>query len=189
MRVVAVASEEVAEIGSGQEERFTMTTSQFANDRPQPLLFVLMGGLLAGAFDIVYACLFWALKAGVPAQRIFQSVAAGLLGEASFQGGWGTAALGLALHFLIATTIALVYYAVALRWSLLWQEPLLCGAIYGLLVYGVMNYIVVPLSAASSGGSKNGLWVGLSILVHMVLIGIPCAIFARRAVQARKQVS
>ncbi len=161
-----------------------MTTSAVPSERPHPLIFVLAGGLIAGTLDIVYAWCFWAVKAGVPAQRIFQSVAAGLLGEASFEGGWSTAALGLALHFLIALTIALVYYVVALRWSLLWREPVLCGAGYGLVVYCVMNYIVVPLSAAGPG-SKNSLWIGLSILVHVVLIGIPCAVFARRAVLAR----
>jgi hypothetical protein len=44
--------------------------------------------------------------------------------------------LGLALHFLIAITTAAVYYLVALRWPLLWGQPLLSGTIYGLLVYG-----------------------------------------------------
>jgi len=64
--------------------------------------------------DILYAYTFWAVKSQVPAQRVFQDVAAGLLGEASFQGGWSTAALGLALHFLIAIITAVVYYLVAL---------------------------------------------------------------------------
>jgi hypothetical protein len=40
--------------------------------------------------------------------------------------------------------------------------------------------VVVPLSAAGAG-SKETLWVVLSILVHAVLIGIPIALFARRA--------
>jgi hypothetical protein len=71
------------------------------------------------------------VKSQIPAQRIFQDVAAGLVGEASFQGGWSTAALGLALHFLIAITTAAVYYLVALRWPLLWGQPLLSGTIYG----------------------------------------------------------
>jgi hypothetical protein len=60
---------------------------------------VVAGGLVAGAFDIVYACAFWWWKAGEPPPRIFQSVAAGLLGPASFEGGAATAALGLGLHF------------------------------------------------------------------------------------------
>jgi hypothetical protein len=48
------------------------------------------------------------VKSRMPAQRIFQSVAAGLLGDASFQGGWSTAALGVAVHFVISITIAAV---------------------------------------------------------------------------------
>jgi len=67
------------------------------------LLVVLLGGLVAGTFDIKYACVFWKLKAGVAAERIFQSVAKGLLGPASFRGGAATGALGLFLHYFIAT--------------------------------------------------------------------------------------
>lgn len=144
---------------------------------------MLAGGLVAGALDIVYACAFWALKAGVPARRIFQSVAAGLLGRASFEGGAATAALGLALHFLIATSMSAAFYLVARRWPLLRRRPVPCGAVYGLILYGVMNYIVVPLSAAGPG-SKDPLWIALSIAVHVLLIGIPIALFARRAYRA-----
>ena len=151
--------------------------------RSRPWVLVLAGGLVAGTLDIVYACGYWALKSGVPVQRILQSVAAGLLGEASFEGGAGTAALGLVLHYLIALSMSVVYYIVARRWPLLWRRPLLCGATYGLLLYGVMNYVVVPLSAAGPG-SKDLLWITLSIGVHVLLIGIPIALFTRRAQQA-----
>jgi len=149
-----------------------------------PLAFVLAGGAVAGTLDITYACVFWALKRGVPVQRILQSVAAGLLGEASFAGGGATAALGLVLHYFIALSMAVVYYLVARRWPLLWQRPVLAGAGYGLLLYGTMNYIVVPLSAAGRR-SKDPLWIALSIAVHVLLIGIPIALFVRRAEGSR----
>jgi uncharacterized membrane protein YagU involved in acid resistance len=144
--------------------------------------FVLAAGLVAGTLDIVYACVFWALKANVPVQRILQSVAAGLLGKESFQGGASTAALGLGLHYFIATSMSVVYYLVARRWASLWQRPVLYGGAYGLLLYLIMNYVVVPLSAAGPS-SKNALWIGLSVLVHVCLIGIPIALFARRALR------
>ena len=143
-------------------------------------MFVLAGGLVAGTLDIVYACLFWALKRDVPAQQILQSVAAGLLGEASFEGGWATATLGLALHYLIAVSMSVVYYWAALRWPLLRQRPFRCGAGYGLLLYAVMNHVVVPLSAAGPG-SNDPLWITLTIAVHALLIGIPIALAVRRA--------
>jgi hypothetical protein len=148
--------------------------------RPSSLTLVLTGGVVAGGLDILYAIVFWAVKRGVPAQRILQSVAAGLLGPASFQGGTASAALGLALQFFIATTMSVTYYVVARRWPLLVQRPASCGLGYGLILYGIMNYVVVPLSAAGKG-SRDPLWVTLTILVHMVLIGLPIALFSRRA--------
>jgi hypothetical protein len=161
-----------------------MTTAFHPGRPPSPYLYVLAGGLVAGTLDISYACLFWAIKAGLAPQRIFQSVAAGLLGKASFAGGAATAALGLALHYFIATTMTLAYYLAARHWPLLTRRPWISGAAYGLLLYLIMNYIVVPLSAAASG-SKDPLWVSLSIAVHVLCIGIPCALFAQLALRIR----
>jgi hypothetical protein len=79
--------------------------------------------------------------------------------------------------------MSVVYYLVARRWALLRERAVLCGAAYGLLLYGIMNYIVVPLSVAGPG-SQDPLWVGLSVAVHLFLIGIPIALFARRAQQS-----
>ena len=151
----------------------------------KPSAYVLLGGLVAGSFDITYACTFWYLKRGVLPSRVFQSVAAGLLGDATFTGGWRSAAFGLALHYFIATSMAVTYYLFARRWPDLWEKPFVYGPMYGVLLYGIMNYIVVPLSAANPG-SRNLLWVLLSIAVHALLIGTPCAVFARRAMLASR---
>jgi len=151
-------------------------------NRTQAFVYVLIGGLVVGTLDITYACVFWALKAGVPPQRIFQSVAKGVLGAAAFTSGAASAALGLFLHYFIATTMSIVYYLVARRWTALVDRPLLFGAAYGLVLYAVMSYIVVPLSAARGGGSGGTLWVALSIIVHALLIGVPIALFARKAI-------
>jgi len=111
---------------------------------------------------------------------MLQSVAAGLLGEASFEGGGATAALGLVLHYLIAVSMSVVYYLAARRWPLLRRRAVPCGAAYGLLLYAVMNYVVVPLSAAGPG-SKDALWIALSIAARVFLVGIPIALFTRHA--------
>jgi uncharacterized membrane protein YagU involved in acid resistance len=146
----------------------------------RPWAYVLAGGLVAGALDIVYAIAFWAIKSDVPPRAILQSVAAGLLGEATYEGGGATAALGLALHLFIAVSMSVTYFLVSRHWAPLHQRPVPYGAAYGLLLYGIMNYIVVPLSAAGAG-AKDPLWIGLTVVVHMVLIGIPIALFTRRA--------
>jgi hypothetical protein len=146
--------------------------------------YVVLGGVAAGVIDIAYACIFWAIKAGIRPSRIFQSVAAGLLGRpAAVSGGASTAALGLALHFFIALTVAVVYYAAARYAEALWRRPWTFGALYGIAVYGVMHYVVVPLSAAGGGrvAPFDLLWDGLSIVVHAFGIGVPVALAARAA--------
>src|SRR3989442_15057203 len=62
----------------------------------------------------------------------------------------------------IAISMAVAYYLVSRRWPLLWQRPVACGAAYGLLLYGIMNYVVVPLSAAGPR-ANDPLWIVLSI--------------------------
>jgi ribose/xylose/arabinose/galactoside ABC-type transport system permease subunit len=81
------------DMGAVQVEQ-QATSSALPNQRTHPVAYLLAGGLIAGTLDILYAYTFWAVKSQISAQRIFQDVAAGLVGEASFQGGWSTAALG-----------------------------------------------------------------------------------------------
>jgi hypothetical protein len=154
----------------------------------RPWILATVGGLVAATLDIVYACVFWAIEADVAPSRILQSVAAGLLGESSFRGGSGTAALGLLLHYLIALAMALAYYVAARRWTPLRKHWLRGGAVYGLLLYLVMQYVVLPLSRAG-GGPQDTLWVTLSIAAHVLLVGIPIAFFGGRVVERSWPVS
>ena len=70
-----------------------MTTAHaavhFSPPRPR-LARVLSGGFAVGTFDRIFACTWWAVAAKVPPIRIFQSIASGLLGKSSFDGGTGT---------------------------------------------------------------------------------------------------
>lgn len=148
------------------------------------LTWALLGGVLAGTLDMLYATGFWALR-GVPAQRILQSVAAGLLGRDAFSGGATTAALGLLLHFLIAIAMALAYAWAARDVTALRRHPWRYGTLYGLALFAFMTFVVVPLSAAPRGGSPPMLWVACSVIAHVVLVGWPCAWFARRGWDGR----
>ena len=71
------------------------------------------------------------------------------------------------------------YWIAAQRLPTLLKRRVLFGAVYGLLLYVVMNFIVLPLSAAGSPGFDNVPWVASSIVVH-ALLGIMCAWFAGR---------
>lgn len=142
---------------------------------------ILSGGLAVGVLDIASAIIFWRIYRGVVVTRVLQSVAAGLLGrEAASQGGMTTAALGLSLHFFIAFVVAAVYVAASTKLPSLRRRWLACGMAYGLVVYGVMNYIVLPLAGL---GAPRFLWPTFlfGVIGHILTVGLPAAFFARRA--------
>ena len=138
---------------------------------------IVVTGLIVGAMDITSAFIL-ALSRGSTVTRLLQFIASGLLGPQAFQGGMGTAALGLALHFLIAFTLVAVFYAASRRFDILRRRAVLSGIIYGLVVYGVMNLVVLPLSAARPRHSLTGDLIQIGI--HMFVIGLPTSLLLRR---------
>jgi uncharacterized membrane protein YagU involved in acid resistance len=144
---------------------------------------ILIGGLIAGAFDITYACIFFGLRNHVSPIRILQSVARGALGQSAFQGGMKTAALGLFFHFLIALTAAAVYVFASRALRFLITHAVVCGILYGLCVYLFMYGIVMRVSAIHSTTLPWVYpWAVLipNLLIHMLGIGLPIALVARR---------
>lgn len=142
---------------------------------------LVFGTLTVGTLDILDAITFFGVRNDVPPARIFQSIAAGLLGKASFTGGMPTAVLGLALHYFIAFSIVAVYLLVSGRVGTLRERPFVFGPLYGLAVYVVMNYVVIPLSAAGGSGRTAMIVLINGLLIHALGIGLPTALFAQRA--------
>ena len=140
-----------------------------------------IGGGIAGLLDCIYATVVWGFILGDNPAGVWQSVAAGLLGKASYDGGNATALLGLALHFLIAFVMALVYVLASRRLPVLTARPLLMGMSYGAILYVVMNFVVVPLSAIGFHAPK--LMGAIRTLVpHLLFVGPAISLVtARRA--------
>ena len=86
-------------------------------------LAIFWGGLACGVFDITQAMIAFRLQAGVTPVRVLQSVASGLLGKSSFQGGTKTAILGAFLHFFIAFSWAAIFYVASRRLTFLLEGP------------------------------------------------------------------
>ena len=140
---------------------------------------VLYGGLAVGVLDILEAFVFWAFR-GVTPDRVFQGVASGLLGRASFAGGAPTVLLGAILHFVIAFLVVKFYFLVSGRIRILRRRPYLWGSIYGVGVYLFMYLVVLPLSAARAP-TFAPVNVANGLFAHIVCVGIPAALFARAA--------
>jgi uncharacterized membrane protein YagU involved in acid resistance len=151
-------------------------------ERPSAFDAILFGGLAVGALDGSAAVITTLLYGNSPA-RMFQTIARGLLGQASYAGGWATVLLGVALHVLIAFIWAAIYNGASLKIPALIRRAALCGPIYGVVVYFAMQIIVLPLSAIRSApfafaGNLKGMLIG--IITHIICVGLPIALMARR---------
>lgn len=141
---------------------------------------LLCGTLAVGVLDILDAIIFFYVRNGVPPIRIFHSIAAGLIGRpAAIAGGMATALLGAALQFFIAFIVVLVYHLASWRIRGLTRHPLFFGVLYGVAVYVVMNFVVVPWSAAPPRGAMPTAVVVNGLLIHAFGVGLPAALSAR----------
>jgi hypothetical protein len=141
---------------------------------------LLFGTLTVGTLDILDAIIFFGIRNHVAPIRIFQSIAAGLLGRAAFSGGLRTAILGGALHYFIAFMIVVTYFALSRYVPFLRTRPILAGMCYGVGVYEFMNLVVLPLSNA--GPPSTALAVVINgLMIHVFGVGLPSALFAARA--------
>jgi hypothetical protein len=137
---------------------------------------ILAGGLLAGFLDIAAAFLVYGLRGASPV-RILQAISSGLLGAEAFEGGVATAALGLLLHFGIATGWTAVFFFLSRKLPWLSRKPIVAGAMYGVAVYFLMNLVVLPLSAVPPRPFSPDFVI---LFVHIVCVGIPIALAVSR---------
>jgi glucan phosphoethanolaminetransferase (alkaline phosphatase superfamily) len=148
---------------------------------------ILYAGALVGLLDITAACIQVYIVSGMTPIRLLQGVAGGLLGRGSYNGGFVTAALGLAMHFTMALTVVTIFYAVTRRFSLprnLWGVVVV-GLLYGAAVFAVNNFGTAPLLSW-----VRSLYLHTPILfkppmgwsqfgIHLFCVGLPAALVIR----------
>jgi uncharacterized membrane protein YagU involved in acid resistance len=143
------------------------------------MLAILLGGAAAGALDHMSA-LASLVPNGATATHIQQYVASGVVGPAAaFSGGWVTSALGVGVHFSLTTLMAGIFVIMAGRFPVLLRQPWLSGPAYGVLIYFVMTYVAVPLSAAPGWKPAHGWAMVGGLMAHCFYVGLPVAFIAR----------
>jgi hypothetical protein len=140
---------------------------------------ILLAGVIAGLLDITAAVVTTILREKPPL-RMLQSIASGLLGLNSYNGGLKTAAFGLLLHFIIATGWAAVFYAVSRKVGFLVRQPIISGLLYGIFVFCIMNLAVLPLSAFPHKVTFPLSNTIIGVTVIMFCVGLPIALIVRR---------
>ena len=152
--------------------------SGLTTERSQAFPAIAWATLVVGVLDISSAFILSYPK-GVGPIRVLQGVAAGLVGrESAINGGLATAGLGLAIHFFIAFVVATVFYVASRKLVFLTRHAVISGLLYGVIVYGFMYWIVMPLAYPIVHPSISR--DVTAVCVHMFLIGLPIALIVRR---------
>jgi len=147
---------------------------------------ILYGGLTVGVLDGLDAIVFFGLRNGVGPPRISRDRRGTARARHAVAGGGRDRA---------ARTRPSFHHRDDRRGRLLRGQPpfpvshataVPVGAIYGIVVYLTMNLVVLPLSALHGTGLPTRHRAAERLLIHIIAVGTPSALFARAALgQAR----
>jgi hypothetical protein len=142
--------------------------------------------VIVGVLDLLSAFVIW-WQRDVGLEQGLQSIAAGLLGAKSYKGGIATVLLGLMIHFFIVFVVVSILYLASRKIPFLTDQPLVSGVLYGIGVYLVMYWIVLPAAFPTFRHRLSNDLIELAI--HICLIGLPAAFLLRHYCGVRNQAS
>ncbi|MDB5094880.1 MAG: hypothetical protein JWO85_2981 [Candidatus Eremiobacteraeota bacterium] len=139
----------------------------------------------AGAVAInlyLIVSLVWVLHV-TTVRALWQWDAANLLGAAAFRAGGAVELVGISLHVAVSLAWAAVFALLLGRNEAVVRQPIAAGALFGVVVWAVMQFVVVPLGRApvprlTTPGVVNGL------IAHAIFFGIPVALVCVRFLRA-----
>jgi hypothetical protein len=158
---------------------------------------ILYAAVLVGVLDITAACINLGVAYGFGPARVLKGVAGGLLGRSAIEGGFATAALGLAMHFTMALTVTTIFYALSRRLPLpqkLWGVVAV-GLLYGAAVFAVNNFATAPflswvrslyLHTPILFKPPMGWW---QLIIHLCCVGLPIALVMHRYAPATVRIN
>lgn len=137
---------------------------------------VLQTCLLTGTLDALAAIL---ISYKIPPAVIFKFIASGWFGREAMSGGTSMVLYGLIFHYLIAALFTIALFWLYPQIIKLVKNKYLVGILYGLAIWVIMNYTVLPMTnIPKSHGHLEfiSLLKGISALV--ICIGLPVALIA-----------
>lgn len=143
---------------------------------------ILWIGLVAGTLDIGYNLIYNSFRQITPAM-VFRFIASGLVGTREVvHMGAAAIALGVVLHYFIAMSWTVIFYAASRKIAMLWRRPVVSGLLYGCVVFVVMNFVVVPLSNVPHPKHHVTLfvWVVNVIVPLLLCIGLTISLLMRK---------
>ena len=142
----------------------------------QALQTILLAGIVAGILDGISAVM---ILGKMNFAGVWKYVASGFFGNDAFAGGNEMVMYGLLFHFIIALSWAITYYLVFAKINFFSNHPILGGLLFGILIWLVMAFLVLPFSAIPKrtfsviGAIKNA-------AILMLCVGLPISIITNK---------
>jgi hypothetical protein len=144
---------------------------------------IITGTAVAGTLDLLSAFVFSGI-AGVGPMAVLEFVASGPFGDTAL-GNPGFALPGILVHYTIMACMVAAFLILAPRFPVLFGRPILAGILYGLLLWGIMYWIVRPLRWPAMPLPHTIKGISQQLFSHIVCVGIPIALIARRMLPRR----
>ena len=154
------------------------------NSYADPMKPILAAGLTCFVLDGCSALIqSWYLSGKTPnPERVFQSVAFGLLGPDTYKMGVSSFLLGLLVHLIVAMGAATVFYALSRFVPFLIDQALIAGVLYGAAVHFFMQYATIPLSKIGPRPfNARSFYSGL--IIHVIVVGPSIALMTAAMVK------
>lgn len=137
---------------------------------------VILTGLIVGTLDMLGAIIVYKADPG----PMFRFIASGAFGAGTaFSGGTVMVVWGVTFHYIIAFAWTILFFFVYPSLPILWKNKYITGALYGLLIWVIMNKVVIPISAITPGPfDLTSAAIGALILI--IAVGLPIAILTHR---------
>lgn len=154
-----------------------MNERTIAVEDVRPLAGLVRAGITTGIVDGLFSSVLSAFFYGSTVARLFQGVAATLVGSQALEGGVHTAAIGVAMHVGVAfgwstVFVVLAMYSRPLRRTIAtWPGAVKVAAVYGPAIWAVMSLVVIPLLVRRPPAITFRWWV--QFIGHFPFVGLP----------------
>jgi uncharacterized membrane protein YagU involved in acid resistance len=174
------------------EETMATVTLPTETQRQGTVPALIRTGLSVGLSDFFFAS---ALSVLVPPYstplRVFQGVASVLFGRGMLSRGVGAGILGLFMHFCVAffwsgLFVLALRYSVWLREALRsWPRALVVAAIYGMSIWVIMSWVVIPSFVHRPPAMNLKWWILL--FGHIPFVAMPMILVNRFSGETRSR--
>lgn len=128
--------------------------------------------------DIIYCKVFLHVTPG----ELFKYIASSVVGIArAVSLGWIGVLIGAVLHTAVSFGVVLTYFFLSKEFLILRKRPFTMGPLFGIAVYCVMHYAVVPLTAVPKIVPQNpAVALANQLFAHIFMVGLPAALVLSR---------